>query len=233
MKTASLRNAVLIGIALLSACAPAQPGPDKQGEGMLQGAVLGAGAGAVTGFQVGAGTGPGAAVGAGFGAVAGSIQGFVRDRTEDSLMALSAETREERRRAIVHEILADQYARRMELHPTREIYPADIFFAGDESRLRKCAVPLVRELANMNRERMPWSRLQIVAYSKSKDTDSVYAGYLAERRAEAIINHFIKAGIEPRRLEAKALIIDAPLLIDPDDYPGRYNQAIEIVPLDR
>ena len=227
-----LLTILLISVFLLS-CAEPVPGPDKQGGGMLEGAALGAGAGAITGFQVGAGTGPGAVVGAGVGAVAGSIRGLVKDQEEEDLLALSAATRQERERAIVHEVLRDHYKRRIELHPTRDIYPADLFFDGDDVKLRPSALPILREIAVGTRHRLPWSRIVIASYVKAMNDKSEYAQHLAEKRSRAIFDQFVRIGLEPRRLEARAVIVSAPLLIDPDDNPGRYNQAIELIPLDR
>jgi len=218
---------------LLTACAGPTPGPDKGGAGLLSGAASGAGAGAITGFQVGAGTGPGADIGAGFGAVAGSLSGLGADQDEEALLKLSAETRRERERSVAHEILQDQFARRMQLHPTRDIYPADLFFLGDESELRPDARVLVRELGRMNKERLSWSRLAVVSYVKTSGKKSDFARHLATKRAREICNHFVQAGLEPRRVEGRGVMIAAPLLIDPADRPDRYNQAIEIVPLDR
>ena len=223
----------VISVLFAAGCADPYPGPDKQGGGMLEGAAVGAGTGAVTGFQVGAGTGPGAAVGAGVGAIAGGISGMVKDQEEEDLLALSSATRRERERAYVHEILRDHYKKRLELHPTRDIYPADLFFEGDDVKLRNSAVPIVRELAYSTRHRLPWSRMVIAAYVKASDKKSEYAQHLAEKRSRAIFDEFVRLGIEPRRLQARAVIIDAPILIDPDDNPGRYNQAIELIPVDR
>lgn len=218
---------------VVSACAPAMPGPDKQFAGTMQGAAVGAGAGAVTGFQFSAGTGPGAAVGAGFGAIAGGIQGAIKDNTEVQMLELAAETREQRQRAWAQEILTDQYKRRLELHPTREIYPADLFFSGDEAKLRRGADSLVKELARMNKGRVPWTRLVVASYAKAAGGKSAYARALSERRARELVNQFVHAGLEPRRLVARGVVIDAPILIDPDDDPLRYSQAVEIIALDR
>lgn len=209
------------------------PGPDRQFDGTVHGALTGAGAGAVTGFQVGAGTGPGALVGAGLGAVAGGIQGAVQDGFDQNLIRLSEEADMEREKLHAQEILHDQFKRRIELHPTREIYPADLFFAGDQAKVRRDAKVLVAELARLNRNRVPWSKLVITAYVKSKSKESEFATYLAQERSKDLVNHFVRAGIEPRRLEARAVIIEQPILMDPMDQPGRYNQAIEIIPLDR
>lgn len=221
--------------ACLAACHSAPlPGPDKQGAGLLSGAAVGAGAGAMTGFQVSAGTGPGAFVGAGVGAVAGGFQGLADDMAEENMLKVAAQSRRERQRALVHETLEDHYRRRLQLHPTRDIYPADLFFMGDEVQLRDGAVALIDEIARLNKRRMPWSRLEIVAYNRSADGEkSDYARHLAQRRSRVIASQLVRAGLEPRRLEARGVIVDAPLLIDPADRADRYNQAIEIVPLDR
>ncbi|MBN8548840.1 MAG: OmpA family protein [Deltaproteobacteria bacterium] len=227
-----LRSCFIVLLAL-TACAPPVPGPDKQFGGGLEGAALGAGTGAVTGFQVGAGTGPGAAIGAGFGAIAGGISGAIKDSTEEQMLKVAAQTREQREVAWAHEIMADQYKRRLELHPTREIYPADLFFYGDESKLRSSAKPLVRELAQMNKQRLPWSRLVIASYAKGVGSDASYAQELADRRSRAIVNELVHDGLEPRRLVARGVVVDAPILIDPDDDPLRYDQAVEIIALDR
>lgn len=224
---------VLSIVLALQACGGPTAGPDKQFGFGLQGAVSGAGSGAVTGFQLGSGTGPGAAVGAGLGFVAGGIRGLAQDQMEENLLKLSAETQRERKIALAHEILEDHYRRRIELHPTRDIYPADLFFFGDEAKLRKGAGTLVSELAKLNKERLAWSRLAVVAYTQTKDEKSEYATLLAERRARVLSDGLVRAGIEPRRISTRTVLIDAPLLVDPDDAPGRYSQAIELVPLDR
>ena len=213
--------------------APATLGPDKQFAGSLQGAATGAGAGAVTGFQVGALTGPAAAIGAGFGAVAGGIQGAIQDDTEMQMLELAAQTKEQREISWAQEILNDQYKRRLELHPSREIYPADLFFSGDSPKVRRGAEPVIRELARMNKQRLPWSRLVIASYVRSAGEGSPYSRELSEHRAREIINQLVHAGLEPRRLVARGVVVDAPVLIDPNDDPMRYNQAIEIIALDK
>ena len=53
-----------------------------------------------------------------------------------------------------------------------------------------------------------------------------------KKRAEEIATTFIRCGIEARRVQTLAMTLNEPILIDPDDYPGRYRQAIEIIPLD-
>jgi len=229
----ALGAVLLFTTAAFVGCAPATPGPDKQFGGTLEGAALGAGSGAITGFHVSAAAGPGAAIGAGFGAVVGGIQGIMADQEEEAMLALAAESRGERERARVHEILNEHYQRRLELHPTRDIYPADLFFDGDEVTLRPGAEALIDEIARLNKRRLPWSRLAIASYAKSISKDSDFARHLNERRSRAIGDRFVRAGIEPRRVVTRAVVLDQPFLIDPHDKISRYNQAIEIIPLDR
>jgi outer membrane protein OmpA-like peptidoglycan-associated protein len=222
----------MVCVSVMSCAGPTE-GPDKQFAGTFGGAASGAGAGAITGFQVGAGTGPGALVGAGLGAVAGTIQGAVNDKNEADLMRLSAEMRAERQKAYVHEVLSDHYKRRLEIHPTRDIYPADLFFDGDSIILKPEGSALVKELARLNKKRVPWSRLIIAAYAKASDSESEFARRLCEKRSREIGDHLVAGGIEPRRIQTRVVLLDQPLVVDPSDDPSRYNQAIEIIPIDR
>lgn len=209
-------------------------GPDKMFAGTGLGALEGAGAGAITGAQFTAATGPGAAIGAGFGAVMGGIHGAMRDELEDTQMRIGRRTEAEKRRIVAQETLATHYQRRMEMHPGRDIYPADIFFRGDSAKMCPSGVGVVREMAALNRFRLPYSRLVVVAYAKSTGVeDTTYVQHLTDRRSREFVNQLVKAGVEPRRLETRSVIVDGPVLLDPKDDPTRYNQAIEIIPIDR
>lgn len=229
LKTLALINffAILIG------CTQAVEGPDKQFAGTLQGAATGAGAGAITGFQMSAGAGPGAAVGAGFGALAGAVQGIVQDVTEEEQLRIAAETRGAREVARAHAVLEDHYRRRLALHPSRDIFPADVFFDGDRADLRPGARALVQEIARLSKRHKPWARLIVAAYVRgdisTERAEESYAERLAVRRAEAIGDELVRAGLEPRRIMGRGMTIEAPLVIDPDDSSGRYNQAIELI----
>ena len=199
----------------------------------MSGAVMGAGTGAMTGFQLGGVTGPGAAIGAGFGAAVGAVQGAGQDQIEDQMFDLADATQRERATSVAQEILADHYARRLELHPTRDIFPADIFFRSDTSAIRPSGRYVLDEIARMNKERLTWSRLVIASYVKAHDPQSSFALDLAQRRSKEIVNQLVHAGLEPRRLEARGLVISEPVLLDPNDDPLRYSQAVEIIPVDR
>jgi outer membrane protein OmpA-like peptidoglycan-associated protein len=230
-----LKVALITAIGVTAACSR-QPvhGPDKAFSSTAVGALEGAGAGAVMGFQMSAATGPGAAIGAGFGAAAGMIHGVVKDGFEDTQIETAAKLRDAVRRTEAQEALADHYRRRMALHPARDIYPADLFFSGDSAKMCSRGISMIHEVARLNEYRLPYSRLVVAAYAKSTGSaDTTYVQHLTDRRSREVVNQLIQAGIEPRRLETRSVIIEGPLVIDPQDDPTRYNQAIEIIPIDR
>lgn len=221
-------------------------GPDRQGAGALQGAASGALTGASIGVQAGAAAGPAGALGAGLGAIAGAIQGASLDAVEDRQIQVSRMLETEEARTRVQQILTRHYGDRARLHPGRDLFAADIFFKGDESRLSDTGKHLIDEIAKLNKERMPWSRLVVASYVKGEGRDKrseeaeggrpsrdSWSLKLAERRAEQIVNRLIKGGLEPRRLLARGVIVDAPVLIEPESLPGRYNQALEFIMVDR
>lgn len=235
MKNLNCKFLLLISVSLLLfSCSPHnRRGHDKQGEGLAMGALTGAGAGAVTGIHLGAGAGPGVAVGAGIGAVAGSIKGLIQDWAEEDLADLRARINEEEGVAYAHKMLSTHYKQRIALHPARDIYPADWFFDGDEVNLKPQAIPLVREIARLNKRRFPWSRFIVAVYVKAVDDDSEYARHLAIERSREIGNNLVRFGIEPRRIESRGVLIEQPILIDPEDDPRRYSQAVEFIPVDK
>ncbi len=238
--SACLRSVGFAGIAwaflvTVSGCASNRPveGPDKMLVGEAVGALQGAGAGAVTGAQLTAGAGPGAAVGAGLGAVVGAIHGAVVDANEDVAMRTEQQIKDQQARAAAQEILAEHYKRRIALHPSRDIFPADLFFDGDDVSVCQSGLAVIKELALMNEQRLPYSSLVVAVYSKGASPESPYPRHLTEERAKEFANQLIHAGMEPRRVQTRAVVVDAPVVIDPLDNPTRYNQAIEIIAIDR
>lgn len=229
-----MKRLIIISCVFLVACSTNEPipGPDKQAEGSLVGAALGAGSGAAYGAQLSAGTGPGAIVGAMAGAVFGGVSGAGKDILEEDTLRRQEETRRMEEKLWAQEVLAEHYNRRLELHPNRDIFPADLFFEGGDVKLNESSKVLVREIAELSKNRMPWSRIVVTSYIASKDSESDYAKYLSKRRAESIAVALVGAGLDPHRVLAKPVIIGNPLVIDPEDSPNRYNQAIEISQID-
>jgi outer membrane protein OmpA-like peptidoglycan-associated protein len=201
--------------------------------GNLSGAVMGAGSGAITGFQLGSGTGPGVAVGAGLGAVAGGVRGIVHDINISEIEQTKAKLRDEKIRAEAQAVIASHMAYRLDAHPSREIYPADLFFSEDSDKLKPLGKALVGEIYLINKNRLPWSRFGVISYVKSSDMKSSYSKTLAEKRALAIANELVRSGIEPRRIAASAVVTKDFLIKDDNIYPGRYGQAVEFLPIDK
>ena len=223
---------IICSLFLFTSCSRGPtPGPDKRFSGGVSGAIVGAGTGAVAGAELTAAAGPGAWVGAGFGALYGMVKGAALDVSEEEQMRHAEEERVAREYAWAQEVLAEQYAKRLELHPSRDIYPADLFFEGDSDKIGGQSLIIVKHLAEMTKRRMPWSRIAIASYITAKK-DSRYAKDLSRRRAEEIANHFVSAGVDPRRIQTRALVLNQPVLLDPADSFDRYRQAIEIIPVD-
>lgn len=208
------------------------PGPDKQAVGTYGGAVVGAVSGGVIEKQITGSITEGAWMGAAFGAIYGLFSGLGVDLLEEDQIRRFQELQRARELAWVQEVLAEHYARRLELHPNRDIFPADWFFESDHSDLRPESMVLAREIALLAQKRAPWSRLIVVAYVSTPNPDSTYAQYLSKKRAEEIAVQFVQAGVEPRRVMTEALLLAQPVLVDPDDHPDRYRQAIEIIAID-
>lgn len=215
----------------LISCAP-KPGPDKQFVGTLQGSVTGAVGGAVTGLQVGSGTGPGAFVGAGIGAITGGFRGLMQDRLEEELLRLQVDAAEARGDAFAQRILQEQWRRRKELHPGRDIFPADIFFTSDSVKLSPEGRAVLNEIYTLNKNRLPWSRFGILSYVQASDPNSQYARHLTSRRARAIGDYLIQLGLEPRRVSARSAVIPGPLVLSDKGRGDRYSQAVEFIPRD-
>jgi outer membrane protein OmpA-like peptidoglycan-associated protein len=227
-----LISVMVVGL-LLAGCMAPRIGPDKEGGGRLVGALTGAGAGAVTGFQLGVGTGPGAAVGAGFGALAGGMRGAVQDAQEEEELRLAQAVKLAEKRSMAQHVIAEFYSKRLQWHPGRDLYPADVFFNEDKIALSARGKAVIDEFGIMNKERFPWSRFGVVVYVKSKEKKSGYAKYIAEHRALEITNRLIRSGIEPRRVESHGMIVSEEVFRDPDEIGQRYAQAVEFIPLDK
>ena len=231
----------LLGVAFLlnslTACTPfwqhPVSGPDKEIQGTLLGAGLGAGAGAAAAHTLTNAAGPeGAMIGMGFGAFYGWLTGLSHDLIEENQLYRTDQKKVLQDVAWAQDLLTQHYQRRLELHPSRDIFPADWFFDGDSSELRPEAEVLVNQIAHMTRKRMPWSRIVIASYSTSSSPDSQYSTFINKRRASSIARGFITSGVEPRRVFTKSITMPNPVLLDPYDDPFRYRQAIEIIPLD-
>jgi outer membrane protein OmpA-like peptidoglycan-associated protein len=230
---------------MLSSCTFSKSGdsasvPDKEMSYRGLGALSGAGKGALIGFQVSGSTGPGALVGAGLGAVGGTLQGIAHDENDRKMQQIKEELQFEQRRMFAQSIIAAHLDQKIKFHPQRDIYPADVFFSDDSTVLCNSGQSIINEIASLEKNHFPWSRYAIVSYivSPTRKTSfgertSSYAKHLSEKRALELANQFIRAGINPKRIEVFGKIVNEPIIELPDEDPMRYAQAIEFVPIDR
>ncbi len=207
-------------------------GPDKQGLGLITGGLLGAGSGMITGAQLSAPSGPGVVIGAAFGAVWGSLHGLGMDLLEEEELRLLYEVDRLQEDIWVQNVLISHYERKTEIHPERDIFPADEFFVGDNVNISAGGKLIARAIAKRYMLQSSSSRVLITSYQTSHGKDSFYSSYLGKRRAQAIAREFVIAGLEPRRFVLKSVHLRSPLVYDPYDSPNRYDQAVEFSLLD-
>ena len=231
-----LSQLVCILTVSLSACLPISnnpvPGPDKQAIGTWYGAAAGAASGAVSGLNYTSVAGPGAWVGAGLGGIFGLFSGMGQDQLEEEQLRRKEQLEKMRQILWVQNVLTEHYQKRLELHPGRDIYPADLFFQNDEVVMKQGSVPLMRGIAWLAKQTKPWSRIVVGSYVNTRDESSAYANYLAKQRAEKIALTMVRFGIDARRIETRPLTLSSPILVDPLDSPTRYAQAIELIYID-
>lgn len=233
----NIHISLIISLLAFASCTPffehPVPGPDKSALGLATGAALGTGAGAAAAHHLTHAAGPeGALIGLGFGSIYGLVSGFSHDLIEENQLYRLDQQQVLRDMIWAQDLLSQHYQRRIELHPSRDIFPADWFFDGDSSDLKPQAEVLVNQIASLTQQRMPWSRIVIASYSTSVDPESTYSKYINRRRAAKIARGFVVSGVEPRRIFTKSITMPDPVLVDPHDDPARYKQAIEIIPLD-
>ena len=161
----------------------------------------------------------------------GFFQGLGLDIIENDELEKEEEIAKLREKAWAQGILSEHYERRIAMHPDRDIFPADLFFNEDKSTLKPEAYSLVSEIAGLQKNRKPWSRILVAVYNKSPES-SEYSEFLSRKRARSVAQEMIRSGLEARRIICKGVAIDAPVLIDPEDRQDRYSQAVEIIALD-
>lgn len=231
-----LKPLLVISLLTVSSCTSTSepiPGPDKQGSGLLTGALLGAGSGMITGAQLGAATGPGALIGAAFGAAWGSVSGFGIDLIEEEEIRLIKDIDRLHEEVWAQHSLVSHYERKKDLYPGRDIFPSDEFFNGDGVTLSHGGALIIKALAKRYASLSASSRVQITSYQTVHDTESGFANYLGSRRTQALALEFSSSGLNPRRLVLRSVRLSSPLVIDPYDAPERYSQAVEFSLIDR
>ncbi len=183
------------------------PGKDKQGAGLVSGAMMGAGSGIITGAQFGAATGPGAFIGMGFGALWGSLQRLGLDLLEDEDFRILMEVAKTDDEVLAQYTLLEHFEIKSELHPGRDIFPADVFFDNGDVKISRNGAAVARLITKILSQRSPSSRFEIVNYIVSSDKKSTYAKFLGKKRNNSLGFTLVQAGIEPRRLVFKTIVV--------------------------
>ena len=205
----------LAGALALSACTdPAQLGGGSNNPNTQQGALIGAGAGALLGaLSKGDGNrGDAALKGAVIGGAIGAGIGYSLDKQEADL----------RRDLGNDDVTITNTGDRLIV-----TLPQDILFATDSFAVRP---DLQRDLYSVagNLQSYPNSTIQIIGPTDS-DGDAAYNQQLSERRASAVSNVLLNAGVAPRRIQAFGRGESQPVASNLTPQGKALNRRVEIV----
>jgi hypothetical protein len=228
-----IRYTYFLSYLLLASCvAGPQAGPDKQGYGLVSGALIGGASGVITGAQLGVATGPGAFIGAGLGGLWGSLKGLGLDILEEEDLRLLETLSENEDDVWAQYAFLEHLERKNDLFPSRDIFPADSFFKGDTVDLSQEGEILTKYLARKVFCQNSHSRIQITTYIQTKDSASPFTKHITKKRSEALALALSLNGIEPRRVVIQTVSISSPLVDDKYDSYHRYSQAVEFALVD-
>lgn len=204
----------LTGTLVLAACTdPNQLGPNSNNPNTQQGALIGAGAGALLGaLSKGDGNrGDGALVGAVVGGAIGAGIGYNLDQQEAEL-----------RRDLDNDVIITNTGDRLIL-----TMPQDILFATDSFAVRP---DLQNDLYSVaaSLQKYPQSTIQIVGHTDS-DGDAGYNQQLSERRATAVGNVLLTAGVTGQRVQTFGRGESQPIASNLNAAGKAQNRRVDIV----
>ncbi|WP_299966158.1 OmpA family protein [uncultured Roseobacter sp.] len=204
----------LSGSLILAACTdPAQVGNGTNTSKTQQGALIGAGAGALAG-ALSRGDGnrdKGALLGAVVGGAIGAGIGYNLDQQEAEL-----------RRDLDNDVLITNTGDRLILS-----LPQDILFATDSAAVRSdLRNDLFSVAASLNK--YPQSTVQVIGHTDS-DGDAAYNQRLSERRAGAVGNVLIDAGVAAGRVRTVGRGESQPVASNLNAAGKAQNRRVEIV----
>jgi outer membrane protein OmpA-like peptidoglycan-associated protein len=196
----------------LSACA--QPGTAPSNPNAQTGALIGAGVGALAGALVkeDGKRDDGAAVGALIGAAVGAGIGYSLDKQEADL----------RRQLDNDNVTITNTGDRLIVS-----LPQDILFATDSFAVRPDLQNDLYTVAG-NLRQYPASTIQIIGHTDS-DGDAAYNQQLSERRAGAVANVLINAGVPSQRVRTLGRGESAPIASNLSPAGKAQNRRVEIV----
>ncbi|MDW4500139.1 OmpA family protein [Sulfitobacter sp. D35] len=203
----------LAGAMALGACTNpgALDGSTTGNQNTQTGALIGAGAGAALGALVGDSTSS-AIKGAAVGGAIGAGIGYSLDKQEADL----------RRQVANSNVQITNTGDRLIV-----TLPQDILFATDSSAVRPDLQDELRAVAG-NLQQYPQSTIQIVGHTDS-DGDAAYNQQLSERRAGAVSNVLLNAGVPGNRIQAIGRGETQPVASNLNAAGKAQNRRVEIV----
>lgn len=205
----------LSGSLVLAACTdPSQIGANSSNPKTQQGALIGAGAGALLGaLSKGDGNrGDGALVGAVVGGALGAGVGYSLDRQEAELRAQLGND----------DVTITNTGDRLIVS-----LPQDILFATDSAAVRP---DLQNDLSTVagNLQQYPQSTIQVIGHTDS-DGEAGYNQQLSERRASAVGNVLLNAGVSSSRIQTFGRGESQPIASNLNADGKAQNRRVEIV----
>jgi outer membrane protein OmpA-like peptidoglycan-associated protein len=182
-----------------------------------KGAAYGTGAGAATGAAIGAilgggeGAWKGAAVGAAVGGLGGTAVGYYMDKQAKEM----------------EEVLARQDRLERDGESLRVSLASDVMFESGSARLQPGAADKLAELARVL-DRYPRTRVDVVGHTDDRGTEAVNQP-LSERRAAAVADAMVRAGVEPRRISTRGLGESRPVAGNETATGRAMNRRVEVL----
>ena len=184
--------------------------------GTTKGAVYGTGAGAAAGAAVGGALGggegawKGAAVGAAVGALGGGLIGNYMDRQKREM----------------EQVLANQDRIAREGDTLRASLSSDVLFESGSSRLQPGADTKLLQIAEIL-QRYPRTYVDVVGHTDNRGSEG-YNDELSQRRAAAVRDNLVKAGVDASRVTTRGEGEHKPITTN-DTATGRAtNRRVDI-----
>jgi outer membrane protein OmpA-like peptidoglycan-associated protein len=221
MKLARIALVLLVTVSFLTACENTKSVlGDKRTQGALLGGAIGAGTGAIIGSQTG-NTGAGIAIGSGIGALTGALIGHVLEKQEQELKRIEAESY--RRDQELQDMIVRRNAETQALVVT---LAGDFLFDTDSSTLKPGAYAKLNKIAGvLNND--PSTQIVVKGHTDSRGSEA-YNMQLSQRRAEAVKNALIQAGVSPTRVSPVGYGESQPLVSENTPAAWQQNRRVEI-----
>ncbi len=222
MKSARVAMVMLLSVTIVSAgCQEGQGFPGgTTGKGAVLGGLLGAGTGAIIGSQTG-NVGAGTAIGAGIGALAGGAIGYAMSRQEKQLKRIEAESY--RRDQELQDMIVRRNAQTQGLVVS---LAGDFLFDTDSSTLKPGAYEKLNKIAGVINEDQSTTVI-VKGHTDDRGSES-YNMQLSQRRADAVKNALVQAGVNPARIQAMGYGESQPLVSENTPAAWQQNRRVTL-----